>query len=519
MERLEVPVREAARTARAISRLKQADPVGRPRKGLGRSRRRDRSPRGGALLPRYERELEGSGACDLDDLILAPVRLLLADPAALAEARRGAGWVLVDEAQDLNPAQYRLLRVLLPGPQANLFLIGDPDQAIYGFRGADPRLIGRLAADYPGCRVYRLRTSYRCPARILQAARRVLGEQAGTAAPLHPAAAPGAAAGAAPGDALRGLEEGPRLQIVEQASDRAEAEFVARAIETMLGGVSFFSLDSGVSDGERVEGLDGPADFAVLCRVGRQMAALEKAFKDHSIPYQLVGEVPFFRQEPARTLVDLLRLVADPEDRPLLRGLLERRGVSLAMLENAFRLAREGGSLRAVVAGLARLWLHAPSARAGGGEEDLQRLAELAAGFGERPGGFPALRLAGLGGGRLAPEARAGLPAHPARRQGAGVPLRLHPRLRGGAAALHAFRGADAADPAEEEARLLYVGMTRAKRFLFLLHAGRRSLFGRELRPERSRLLERIGDGLAEVSRLRLPRRAPARQRQLDLFQ
>ncbi len=489
-ERLELPAREARRAARAFSRRKQADDLA------------GAAPDPDELFPRYERLLAELDAFDLDDLVQAPLRLLHGHPEMLAEVRRRVRWVLVDEAQDLNPAQYRLLRTLLPDPAANLFLIGDPDQAIYGFRGADPRLIGRLAADYPACRIFRLRTSYRCSGRILQASRQVLQDG---------------------GPPLQGQEEGVRIQVLEQATERSEAEFVARTIETMLGGVSFFSIDSRVSDGGRLEGVAGLSDFAVLCRIGRQMEPLEKALRDHAIPFQVVGEVPFFRQEPARTLIDLLRLVTDPENRPLLRDLLERRGISLAMLEETFRLARESGSLRGTLTGIARTFLPGPGeagAPSGAVAEDLQRLVDLAAGFGGDLAGF--LRYVTLGSAADAFRAKAEqvslMTLHAAK--GLEFPCVFIVGCEEGLLPYTLFGGTEAGGAdAAEEGRLLYVGMTRARRFLFLSHARRRFLFGRELQLERSSLLDRIEGGLTEQSRVQVRRKkAAAEGRQLDLF-
>ena len=125
------------------------------------------------IMTAYQRYLDENGLLDFDDMILRCERLLREHPAALAKWRHRFSYFLVDEFQDVNLCQYETVR-LLAGPRANLFVVGDDDQAIYGFRGAAPAVMRRFLTDYPACRRVLLRTNYRCGRQILQAAQRLI---------------------------------------------------------------------------------------------------------------------------------------------------------------------------------------------------------------------------------------------------------------------------------------------------------------------------------------------------------
>ncbi len=214
----------------------------------------------------YEERLRKEHAMDLDDLIVRPVEILRENPD-LAQSVRAAH-LLADEFQDVNRAQYELVRLLgAPGGEG-LFAIGDPDQAIYGFRGADWRFFLKFREDYPSTVVVPLTKNYRSHAGILEAARAVLDGNA-----------------LAPELEATILRQG-RIRIVELPNAALEGEFVVRTIDAMLGGSSFFSIDSRkvARDGNGL----GFRDFAVLYRVNSVGDAVEEAFRTSGIPYQRV---------------------------------------------------------------------------------------------------------------------------------------------------------------------------------------------------------------------------------------
>jgi DNA helicase II / ATP-dependent DNA helicase PcrA len=215
----------------------------------------------------YEESLRKEGALDLDDLIVRPVELLRSAPEILEFLRSSwAVHLLVDEFQDVNRAQYELVR-LLSGPEGRgLFVIGDPDQAIYGFRGADRNFFLKFVEDFPHALRIALKRNYRSEATILQAAADVLGveEDEDRLIPENGGASP--------------------IERVVLPNPATEGMFIARTIDAMLGGSSFFSLDSGRAKASAQE--LGFRDFAVLFRLNAVGDALEEAFGASGIPFQ-----------------------------------------------------------------------------------------------------------------------------------------------------------------------------------------------------------------------------------------
>ncbi|MCP5108038.1 MAG: UvrD-helicase domain-containing protein, partial [bacterium] len=188
----------------------------------------------------YQERLRELNAVDLDDLIYLPVRLFSENIRLRDFYREKYQWILVDEYQDVNFGQYQLIRLLMPpGRRANLCVIGDPDQAIYGFRGADVRYIRDFKDDYPDAALFRLKKSYRCTDSILQASGHVIRKETS-------------------GESLLlGMGPGVKIKIARNSTGKSEAEFVARTIESMMGGLRFFSMDSGITEGNREAGIDG----------------------------------------------------------------------------------------------------------------------------------------------------------------------------------------------------------------------------------------------------------------------
>ena len=441
----------------------------------------------------YERSLLEQNLFDLDDLIHKTVALFTTHPRVLGEYRERFRWILVDEYQDINMAQYRLIRQLAPGQRPNLFAIGDPNQAIYGFRGADVGFINCFMTDYPAATVLDLSRSYRCSQTILQASNQVLADSAVPAA-------------------LQGIEQGVRIRLLENPTGRSEAEMIARTIEDMMGGLRFFSMDSSISEGSTTEGVRSLADFAVLCRIGRQTKVLEEAFENHSIPYQTVGEIPFFKTEPVKSIIDLLRLCV--QDNPvLLTSVVNRRLLEAKRLDDLRELTENNASLTELLSAIGQFaHLEVPS-------EQQRLLDELSRSFGTDVGKF--LEYVMLGSGADDYQGRnervSLMTLHAAK--GLEFACVFIPGCEKGLLPYSLFE-ASAADP-QEERRLFYVGMTRAKRYLLLSYATRRRLFGREYRLPRSPFLGPIEEGLLELQRATargVGSPASETHKQLDLF-
>ncbi|WP_349305931.1 UvrD-helicase domain-containing protein [Pseudofrankia sp. DC12] len=285
-----------AAAARRIGELKR-------RRALGDQVRGDELS---GVLARYDAALRERDLVDLDDLLALPLALLTAEPELAEGYRRRFRHVWVDEYQDVDEAQYRLLRVLCP-PAGNLTVIGDPDQAIYSFRGADVGFFLRFEQDFPAARRAALTRNYRSTGTIVAAARSAIapasfvpGRELVAVHPDGPdAPAPSAGeanlAGLGPdrrGQAPAGPGGAPVL-VRACASEAQEALAVVDTIEAALGGTSFHSLDSDVSGQLGTDRPDGPAggylsfaDIAVLYRTARQAEPVMAALARRGLPFQ-----------------------------------------------------------------------------------------------------------------------------------------------------------------------------------------------------------------------------------------
>ncbi|UCH93091.1 MAG: UvrD-helicase domain-containing protein [Candidatus Aminicenantes bacterium] len=451
------------------------------------------------IFKKYQDYLREQNIYDLADLLYVPVRLFEGCPDILDFYREKYQWILIDEYQDINYAQYKLIRSLMPDVDANLCAIGDPDQAIYGFRGADVRFIRRFQEDYPGAAVYRLKQSYRCSDSILKASGNVMQRVVSDDA------------------LLTGMEEGVKIKIVKNSTHKSEAEFVARTIEQMMGGLRFFSMDSSITEGHKEGEIDSLSDFVVLCRVKGQMEALEKAFMDHSIPYQIVGEEPFFKQEPICSIIDLLKFSRNPKNTILKDKLIEKEIVTPLEL-GALKNIVGGNSVKEMIVNLVNTYfsdikevdpdgqvefnqkfLQGSRGRFFQKESpDFKRLLDLVGDYGNDLNGF--LRFTALGTAvdtyRPDLEQVTLMTLHGAK--GLEFKAVFIVGCEEGLLPYSLFKS-QTSDP-EEERRLLYVGMTRAKKFLFLSHAEKRFLLGREYKLGRSLFLNRIERELIELS-------------------
>ena len=283
------------------------------------------SPELEALYHTYRTRLRETALVDYEDLIAGTVRLFYNKKNILEKYRRRFRSIFVDEYQDINFGQYVLLRLLAgDGDKApSLWVIGDPNQAIYGFRGSDRRFIDRFPLDFPQARCFVLTRSFRCAAPIISAA------------------------GQLTGSALEGNGRPVDLYRYEYPSGKAEAEGIARAVSRLIGGASFFAKDSNDSGwtggGPNSGGADqsaslyadtaSPADCAVLLRAAALAPPVVKALTDHGIPFELTGEQPWWEAEPYKSFLNRVRASAAPEtgfqkeqNNPALKRLFELAG-------------------------------------------------------------------------------------------------------------------------------------------------------------------------------------------------
>jgi DNA helicase-2/ATP-dependent DNA helicase PcrA len=479
------------------------------------------------LLPlyrKYQDRLRQLGMLDLDDLEVETLRLFQSQPEVAVDYGRRFPRIFVDEYQDTNPLQVEILKALVyngtnlsgalsrePCPVC-VCAIGDPDQAIYGFRAADVKNFYRFEADFPGARKIILSRNYRSTQTVLDGAAALLEKEE----PLQ-------------GSGLRG----DKIRLAPCRTDAEEAEMIIEHIERLIGGTSYFSVDSGrVHSHEDGEGLCF-GDLAVLFRLNSQGDALEEAFARAGLPFVRSGEKPLVHRYPVNVVWRLLQSQRYPDHAHYYSAylsLLREHNLSSSLPPASSPFIREvyppdswrvnppetgkDGGRRKVTD------LIDQAARSHGfnnltdeGADALRGLREVAKNFEDDLSSFlDALSLeraidhAGLLGDRVAL-----MSLHAAKGLEwpvvfiTGCEERLLPCTLFG----------DHDD--EEEKRLLYVGMTRARSRLILSSASRRTLNGRVLEMKPSPFLSLIPKQLRQA----LDRgtwKPKKTHKQLDLF-
>ena len=260
---------------------------------------------------RYQAELKRSGALDFDDLLVEAVRLFLERPMILGYYQDLWRYLMVDEYQDTNHAQYRLIRLLAERHQ-NLAVVGDDDQSIYRWRGADLGNILEFERDYPRCRVVHLEQNYRSTQRILETASSVIAHNLGRKA-KH---------------LWTENEEGEPVGFYQARDEEDEATFIVETIRRL-------AIEEGWS-------FD---DFAVFYRVNAQSRVLEDGLRRVMIPYIIVGGLRFYERKEIKDLLAYLRLIANPADSvSFLRAVnVPPRGIGKTTLERLSRFASGKG--------------------------------------------------------------------------------------------------------------------------------------------------------------------------------
>ncbi len=262
------------------------------------------------VFPLYQRALKAQGAVDFDDLLLHPLRLFREHPQVLGGYVRRFRYLLVDEFQDTNGAQLELVRKLA-GERRNVCAVGDDDQCIYGWRGAEVRNILRFEQAFPGATEVRLEQNYRSVPAVLEAAHGVVSQLPERRAKKLWTEAVG----------------GPRVQLVVLPGEDDEAAHVAKAIEQRL------------ARGAR------PDDLAVLYRTNGQSRPFEEAFRARGIGYEVVGGAEFFDRREVRDVLAYLKVLANPADEVSLLRIVNvpARGIGDVTVEHLVGHARSRG--------------------------------------------------------------------------------------------------------------------------------------------------------------------------------
>ncbi|MEI6799411.1 MAG: UvrD-helicase domain-containing protein [Pseudomonadota bacterium] len=270
--------------------------------------------RGTELYEAYQARLLTLNACDFGDLLLHCVTIFQTHPDVLAQYQRWFRYILVDEYQDTNVAQYLWLRLLAQGHR-NICCVGDDDQSIYGWRGAEVGNILRFEADFPGAKVVRLEQNYRSTPHILAAASGVIASNAGRL-----------------GKTLWTEEtRGEKLRLIGHWDGEEEARWIGEEVEAL-------------QRGGRGLGLMGLDDIAILVRASHQMRAFEDRFLTIGLPYRVIGGPRFYERQEIRDAMAYFRLAVSPEDDLAFERIINtpKRGLgdkAQADLQRAARLA------------------------------------------------------------------------------------------------------------------------------------------------------------------------------------
>lgn len=458
------------------------------------------------VFPLYEASLKGAGALDFDDLISRTVNLLANHKEVREKWQAQFGYVMIDEYQDTNAAQYRLVR-FLTGPHKNIAVVGDDWQSIYSWRGADFRNILNFEKDYMGCTVIKLEQNYRSTKNILDAAHDVITQNTRRSDKKL-----WTAAGA-----------GNPVQILQVGSERAEAETVARRVQT--------AIDMRAR---------AYKDFAVLYRTNAQSRSLEEVFIHRGIPYRIVGGVRFYDRKEIKDVMAYLRLIYQPDDsasferianvparglgaKSLLNFHQWRVGVGYSLFEGLKRIGECDNLIPKAAKSLAELvdiiisyrtqmeeltpaalldsllrrldYMHYLSDGTPQAEARLENVKELLSVAEQyQSAGLAALLeevslLSDLDSADFSGNSVTFMTLHSAK--GLEFPAVFITGCEEGV--LPHSRALYDAGEMEEERRLMYVGMTRAKEELYLIHAVERTLFGGRTSNPPSRFLSDIG--------------------------
>ncbi|MEJ7810956.1 MAG: UvrD-helicase domain-containing protein [Gemmatimonadaceae bacterium] len=494
-----------------------------------------------AVAPVYaqlDTALRDCNAADFDDLLVLPVRVLRENQHRRDDYRARFKFILVDEYQDTNRAQYQLIK-LLGGEHGNVCVVGDDDQSIYGWRGADVRNILDFEKDFPNARVVRLEENYRSAPPILDVANVVISENVGRR-----------------GKTLRATREGgEKVASIGCLDERDEADFVVEEVSARRSVHRELTL----------------RDFAVLYRTNSQSRALEEAMRKRGVAYRLIGAVRFYDRREIRDLMSYLKLIANPsDDEAFLRAVAApRRGLGDTTLDALAERARAVGvpllvaasrmdlqeqlrpaarqSLVSFAALMAELRARAADAsvdellrdliervryadylRADGpeGNDRLENVRELIAGAAEAvadEGGELGLTpldhflqraslVADLDRHDPAADAVTMMTLHNAK--GLEFPIVFITGVEEGLFPLS--RAQDEPAQLEEERRLFYVGITRAERKLYITHARSRRRNGETLPSLPSSFLKPIPPSMLE-SRSTIKLRSTGRSLMLSM--
>lgn len=245
------------------------------------------------LYKNYQKYLKDSNLLDFEDVLLEVLNLFNKNDKIRRKYRQQFRYLLVDEYQDINDVQNEIIKVLAE-PQNNLFVIGDADQSIYSFRGADVRMFLEFQKEFPDAQAIKLEKNYRSTPAIVRSSLSLI-EHNKERIPIKIASV---------------LEEERPLKIVKCANSQDEAKYIVSEIEKIIGGTALLHIDCGILDQKEDASEYEFSDFAVLYRKNSFVRYLEDEFLHRGVPYQIVGTDSFWELEEIRDILNLLKYYA-----------------------------------------------------------------------------------------------------------------------------------------------------------------------------------------------------------------
>jgi superfamily I DNA/RNA helicase len=476
----------------------------------------------GQVYTAYQQQCHRLNLVDFEELIFLFYGLLKASPKALAQIQNRFTHIFIDEYQDLNLAQYELVRLL--AQTSHLVVIGDPDQSIYGFRGSDNRYFKRFATDYPGCEQIFLDQNYRSTQTILDASFQMISRSVENSGSRI----------------FSDFNTAQRLIVKQTVTQTAEAVAVGKMIENLVGGLSFFSMDTGRLDpGDSNTGKEGPlgekeysfSDVAILFRTKKQGDTFAEVFEREGIPFQTADKKTPYAQEGIEQVLSLFRVItrrAHKRDYQVLsdhfKRLSQETGMKIpkdtddpvqSLITPVFDQTRDQNSLACLETLVDFLKARPLIQQKEGRTATYETLCSLAQLYPD-PESFMNYLVLDQDPDHLAGsiEKVSLMTLHSAK--GLEYPVVF---VTGCEQGLIPFaRDGIHCDNLEEERRLFYVGMTRAMDILCLTYAQKRRIYGVSKTRQRSFFIDDIEKELAQYETSVTGVKQAKREIQLELF-
>lgn len=270
---------------------------------------RSNRPMIGQVYDAYNKRCFKNGAMDFDDLLLNFYLLLTTHPESLSKYQRKFKYIMIDEYQDTNPAQYQIIK-LLGAMHENVVVVGDDAQSIYSFRGATIENILQFQKDYDDVKIVLLEQNYRSSQSILHVANNVIANNKNQL----------------PKKLWTANEEGEKIKLVRTATDNDEGKYVADAIQE-----------------QKLRNHFQNSDFAILYRTNAQSRSFEESLRRMNIPYRIYGGISFYQRKEIKDFLSYLRVILNPDDEEALKRIINfpARGIGKTTVEKAILLAND----------------------------------------------------------------------------------------------------------------------------------------------------------------------------------